>query len=570
MRQREPVGDAAIANGRGGQPLDQLADIIIHPARMRAGRGPVKSRGWPAHLDTRLGFIDWSAMDSGFRLEHFRLLRDLGGQRWLKTPKQQAGYQSLKEAYRATERWAEELKRRRFPSGRTNTVKAPLNRGTWFWRYNWSRIWPNPQAPEQLCYTVGIDGDGTFNVKIDTAGPKEPWRSRYLAMLDDDYGRTPFVALLPAEQGVAMSLEQLVDWSIDSIARFEVGYAEVARRMRLTAQAMRRLDDQAELRRWFEVWRSAMLEAAITQGRLRWLPDCRLVLRPGSASAATLKCDVGDDPAGKRWAVQLNEPQVSSDFNPSSAIAVDDDGRHYLLHQGQLRTRSGALIREPEFGSKSGLRPVAVDDTGLAAGRTWYRVASLDASPARIREATAAFVEACARVRGWDEALSIPGDDFDNSEESGESYFTGPRGPIEGQEIKRRQGMVWLRLKQLLAPEGIAVCKTRKHRQGFQVDALIGANASMRLLVEIKTGISAGDIHGGVGQLHLYPKLLPTAAGLKPILLLPRAPHEDVLRAVRDLGITPHFFDFGDGSASGISFSKAFLAECRACLHASL
>lgn len=508
-------------------------------------------------------------MDSGFRLDHFRLLRDFGGQRCLKTPKQQAAYRSLAEAYRATELWADELKRRRFPSGRTNTVKAPLNRGTWFWRYNWSRIWPNPQAPEQLCYTVGINGDGTFNVKIDTAGRKEPWRSRYLALLDDDYGRTPFVALLPAERGVEMPLEQLVDWSIDAIAQFEVGYAEVARRMRLTARGMRRLDNQTELRRWFEVWRSAMLEAAVVQGRLRWLPDCRLVLRPGSDSAATLKCEVGDDPAGKRWVVQLNEPQVSSAFNPSSAIAIDDDGRHYLLHQGQLRTQSGALIGEPEFGLTSGLRTVAVDDTELAAKRTWYQVAPLDASPARIREATARFVEACARVRGWDDAPPLPDDDYDTSEESGESYFIGPQGPIDAQEVKRRQGMVWLKLKQLLAPEGLVVCKAPRHRQGFQVDALIGANATMRLLVEIKTGISAGDIHGGVGQLHLYPKLIPTAGGLKPILLLPRAPHDDVLRAVRDLGITPHFFDFGDGSANGISFSKAFLAECRACLHAN-
>jgi hypothetical protein len=147
-------------------------------------------------------------------------------------------------------------------------------------------------------------------------------------------------------------------------------------------------------------------------------------------------------------------------------------------------------------------------------------------------------------------------------EESGDSYIVGAKGPVEEKEIERRQGLVWLKLKEVLASHDILVCKTRRHRRGFQVDALIGREDNMRLLVEIKTGISSSDIHGGVGQLHLYPKLMPGTAGLKPVLLLPRERTDDVLDAIRSLGITPHFYDFGDGTKDGITFHPDFLAEC--------
>lgn len=503
-------------------------------------------------------------MDSGYRLAHFEALKEFGGKRWTKTPAQVAAYATLTDSYRATEAWARELKRRMFEEGEVQVRKAPLNRGTRFWSYNWARVWP-AGGPEQLSYTVGIDADGHFIVKVDTTSAEEPLRSRYLSMLADDYGSTPFVALLSADAGVAMTLEELTKWSMDAIRGFEVGYAEVARRLGLPWRGMSRLKLQAEIHAHLERWRDALLETATPGSGARWLPDCRLVVRSGEAKNGKLEIKLGDDPAGKRWTVEINEPLVSSDFHSPSAIAIDEDGRHHLLHQGLLRTGQGALIGEPEFGEKGGLRPVVVDDVGTAAGRTWYVVAPLHLPPARIRARTAAFVEACARVRGWVPALPASGGPFDFTEESGDSYTTKAQGPVEEKEIQRRQGLVWLRLKQVLEAEGLKVCKTLRHRHGFQVDALIGAGIAMKLLVEIKTSTSAGDIHGGVGQLHLYPKLIPSAAGLKRVLLLPGKPHEDVLQAIRAADVTPHFFDFGDGTPDGIAFDEEFMAECRAC-----
>jgi hypothetical protein len=288
------------------------------------------------------------------------------------------------------------------------------------------------------------------------------------------------------------------------------------------------------------------------------------VIREDAETDGRLKFELGDDPAGARWAVQVNEPLVASGYNPPSAIAVDEDGRHYLLHQGLLRNADGSLIGEPDFGERSRLPTVPVQGTGPAAKRTWYVVAALDAPLYRIRASTAAFAEGCARVRGWEEVAPVVEEEFDFTEESGDSYSTGPHDP-NWREVKRRQGMVWLKLKQVLQAEGLTVCKTRRHRRGFQVDALIGRNKLMKLLVEIKTSTSAGDIHAGVGQLHIYPELIDTAAGLKPILLLPGRPHEDVLRALRNLRIVPHFYDMGSGSAEAITFSDDFLAECRDC-----
>lgn len=515
-------------------------------------------------MDSGRLVADTQRMDSGFRLEHFKALQEYGGERWSKTPMQQAAYDTLAEGYRATEVWARDLKRKMFPDGRVQVRKAPLNRGTWFWSYNWARVWPQG-APQQLSYTVGIDANGSFILKVDTTTAEEPWRSKYLSLLGEDYGSTPFLALLSAEAGVAMTLEELTAWSIDAIGNFEFGYAEVARRLGLSWRGMRRLKQQEEIHDRIGRWRDALLEMTTERTRTLWLPDCRLVIRPGKAKDGRLEFQLGDDPAGRRWAVEVNEPLVSSDYNSPSAVAVDEDGRHYLLHQGLLRTGDGQLIGEPEFSQKSGLRPVALDDVGAAAGRTWYVVTPLHVPSARMRARTAAFVEACARVRGWTPALPEDGNAFDFTEESGESYLAQAQGPIDGKEVQRWQGLVWLRLKQVLESDGLIVCKTIRHRLGFQVDALIGVGTSMRLLVEIKTSTSAADIHGGVGQLHLYPKLIPSAAGLKRILLLPQRPHDDVLQAMRAAEVTPHFYDLGNGTPGEIVFDAEFLAECRAC-----
>jgi hypothetical protein len=514
-------------------------------------------------------------MDHGFTFDHFQLLRQWGGHHYDGEDARKVQARSrLEQAWGATQSWAEELQERLFPTGRVEIRKAPINQGQAFTPYTWAKIYPAGSSPKALAYTVGIDADA-FVVKIDTVGTTAA-RAAYLALRGPDNANSPFGAVLPYADGLKLSFEQLLDWSVEAIGSFAIGYEEVMLRIGLGAPRLTLVTDEAASREGFGAWRRALLDRAVDRGSLFWLPEGGVVFRL-TRSARTPDEDrvkLGHDPHGRTWAVQINEPRIAGDHNSLSAIGESPGGGRFLLRQGFLRPneRGGHTISGDEFVARTGLVPAPVEAEGLAALRQWFVVCSLDSNPARMRLATSRFVDLCAAARASADAGEAPEDireeqpevedDLIAGPEAGGSYTRGARDAEAERTVVRKQGIVWLKLAEVLGEAGIGIRKGMT-KQGYEVDAEIYDGPSPPLLIEIKTSLSSGDVHGGVGQLHLYPRLIPRLSTYEKILLLPGLPPPNVRAAVEACGIAIHTFSLEeDGDRFEVRFSPDFLARC--------
>ncbi|KIQ59177.1 McrB family protein [Pseudomonas fluorescens] len=171
-----------------------------------------------------------------FTSDHFKLLNKWKGQkRDESNPEQNRAYEDLKKAYEVTEEWANKLKAELFPVGRVEIRKRPTNQGNNFAGYNWAKIYPSSEAPKELAYTVGIDANDGFVVKIDTVGLDESDATRraYLTLRGAYNNSSPFVTKLPAADGLGKSLDQLTTWSIEAIRSFKLRYDEVVAKLSL-------------------------------------------------------------------------------------------------------------------------------------------------------------------------------------------------------------------------------------------------------------------------------------------------------------------------------------------------
>ncbi|OCX20293.1 restriction endonuclease [Stutzerimonas xanthomarina] len=171
-----------------------------------------------------------------FTSDHFKLLNRWKGQkRDESNPEQNRAYEELKKAYEVTEAWANKVKAELFPVGRVEIRKRPTNQGNNFAGYNWAKIYPSPEAPKELAYTVGIDANDGFVVKIDTVGldDSDATRKAYLALRGTYDNTSPFIAKLPAADGMEKSLDQLVTWSVEAIRNFKLRYDEVVAKLSL-------------------------------------------------------------------------------------------------------------------------------------------------------------------------------------------------------------------------------------------------------------------------------------------------------------------------------------------------
>ena len=165
-----------------------------------------------------------------FTSDHFKLLNKWQGQkRDDSNPEQNRAYEELKKAYHVTENWAIEVQKQLFPDGKYSIRKRPTNQANNFFAYNWAKIYPHTSSPKELAYTVGINPNDGFVVKIDTVGldESEELRKKYLSIRGDWGGNSPVIAFLPAEEGLTKSLSELVDWSIKSINGFNHTYDDV-------------------------------------------------------------------------------------------------------------------------------------------------------------------------------------------------------------------------------------------------------------------------------------------------------------------------------------------------------
>jgi 5-methylcytosine-specific restriction protein B len=175
-------------------------------------------------------------MAAYFTSDHFKLLNRWKGQkRDESNPEQSRAYEDLKKAYEVTEAWAEKVKDALFPMGHVEIRKRPTNQGNNFAGYNWAKIYPSSEAPKELAYTVGIGADDGFVVKIDTVGldDSDATRRTYLALRGAYDNAAPFVAKLPAAEGLEKSLDQLAAWSVEAIRNFKLRYDEVVAKLNL-------------------------------------------------------------------------------------------------------------------------------------------------------------------------------------------------------------------------------------------------------------------------------------------------------------------------------------------------
>lgn len=173
-----------------------------------------------------------------FTSDHFKLLNKWKGQkRDDSNPEQNRAYEDLQKAYSVTETWANELQRRLFTMGRVEVRKRPTNQGNNFAHYNWAKIYPSTDAPKELAYTVGIDAEAGFVVKIDTVGLAEdsPTRRAYLTLRAGMDNASRIVAILPPAEGLSKTLPELVEWSMEAVRAFGLRYDDVVSQLKLGA-----------------------------------------------------------------------------------------------------------------------------------------------------------------------------------------------------------------------------------------------------------------------------------------------------------------------------------------------
>ncbi|WIW88082.1 hypothetical protein K3M67_14135 [Sphingobium sp. V4] len=320
-------------------------------------------------------------------------------------------------------------------------------------------------------------------------------------------------------------------------------------------------------------WREALLDGAVRSDGLWTQPGERFVFRNQENRTATRLGNLtalGVDPSGQDWAVQINEAKIAGDLDTTSAIAFDGKGRAFLLRQGRLS--SNAISPRPilykEFERLTGLKPAHVVNGNTAIARDWYIVTPLDVGPEEIRLHTALFIDSCASARslvgrdGSEREIALAAE-INAEDEAGGFYTMRSRPALPERQLRRLQGEVWLAMARQLRAAGLQVSKPR-HAAGYEVDAEISGGAH-QVLVEIKSGASANDVHTGVGQLLLYPALLPRLAGHRRILLLPKLPKPALLKALGECDISVCAYRISvKAKGVNVQFSTEFLELCGA------
>ncbi|MCQ1573482.1 hypothetical protein NFO65_22405 [Neorhizobium galegae] len=506
-------------------------------------------------------------MDHGFTVNHFALLAQMDGvARAAGDAQQDTAYARLVEANEATAVWARAVQMQLFPLGKVRKLSKPTDMGQKFKSYTWVRIYPRPEAPKALAYTVGIDASGEFCVKLDTVQINgSTTRRRYDELRGHNNYLSPFAAILPANLGLALSFEQLVAWTVEHIGTFDPGYDALAVELGLIKPELTLITDLAESRAAFARWYGA-LSGDGEAGGVQRVGDHRAWIKARNGTDG-IEAKLGLDPTGAEWAVEINAPPRPGDHNRLSAIAADATGGLHLLRQGWLQGRRPAPdIREAEFMARTGLVPASVLATGRAAARRWFLVASLDDPPARIRKTTIDFVELCWAARtpidGTDLDTWVDGDATVGGSEQGGCRTLPARPAVDPRIVERLHGRVWETLATLLARHVIGY-RIWRRPPGYTIDMEIAVPGHTPLLVEIKTGTTIRDVQTGVGQLQLYRQLFPELRHHDAVLLIDADLPSRLQAAVAGLGIIVHRYQWDDSMGERqIVFSEEFRGLC--------
>lgn len=238
--------------------------------------------------------------------------------------------------------------------------------------------------------------------------------------------------------------------------------------------------------------------------------------------------------------VEINQPPAGIDHN-LQAVFARDGGELWVLHQGRMSV-AGSRITEEDFIKASGLQPV---DVRFSDGSVvpYHKVARLDAPAKSLQEAMAAWVGHCARARsarlGADPAIvaalaGVQAWEHGLSPEAIGEFAVAGRDPVVG---RRRHGEVWRVLTAELERQNVPHSNDRVAQYGPDLFTYGGS----RILFEIKTNASAQDIFAGVGQLHIYERLLRhhlKTGAYRKVLAIPQGMREALEAPLRELDVT--------------------------------
>ncbi|KQQ44743.1 hypothetical protein ASF69_09075 [Rhizobium sp. Leaf311] len=289
---------------------------------------------------------------------------------------------------------------------------------------------------------------------------------------------------------------------------------------------------------WFMLWHS-MLRTGEDIGKDRYYfpsADIRVQIVE-SEDGSIPKTRFGIGRSGRDWIVEINPPKDASTEDRLGTVAIDQDGRRWLLRQGVLHKNRLSGRIDKEFCQLTSLRPVEVK----AAKRSWYPVELLDRSSVDLPVGTLEFVKRCAIARSPGDEMQVSGSIIYGAPEIAGSYLQKAAYRAE-REVLRKQGYVWEALKEI-ADQNKADLTKPSHAAGYEVDGLLKTD-DLRFLLEIKTTAFASDIYTGVGQLHLYDHMINGVKGAIKVLLLPRAPQYQITEAVLAANITVLLYDF--------------------------
>lgn len=195
---------------------------------------------WPVGNELKLN-IDMDYFDQN----DVALLDQFGGVKREKNDEHNAAYTNLRMTYNKVGTWAAQVQQALFPEGRTDIRRAPTNQSQDFAAYQWAKIYPSKKGPAELAYTVSLEKDHGFVIKIDTVAldDNDPRRKRYLDYRGDEYQGSSIVKIIPADEGLQLDWKGLIEGSKTFIESISNDYEELSRLFQ-SEQAAK--DDNAE------------------------------------------------------------------------------------------------------------------------------------------------------------------------------------------------------------------------------------------------------------------------------------------------------------------------------------
>jgi hypothetical protein len=150
-------------------------------------------------------------------------------------------YDYLKGTYAKTAYWAKEVQKKIFPVGHVQLIQKPTNQANKFEYYHWAKIYSDKASLdyEILAYSVGVDTDNQFTIKVDTVGlaPSDPRRQEYLK-LRGDFNNSSLVKNLPYQQVLDKGWKYLIDLTANIINTLKPAYVKLLKSFQGGQQAM--------------------------------------------------------------------------------------------------------------------------------------------------------------------------------------------------------------------------------------------------------------------------------------------------------------------------------------------